>query len=419
MGNESQLHVSRMNHDPRRGVTPIIIPPVSGYTSELTPPITPYSLPSPSEASGIESPKQLDLFYTRRLATLNITPPPPDLRIDTSPANIQRDEFFLGEGAWSKVYATRQAIAVKTPQNKMSQEVIEKESRILHFISTVLPNAGIAQFRGFDPASSFLYMELVPSGTLESFVLRKAREFSDSQENILANLRRPIVQMGQWLFLAERLARVFIELKAVGVVHGDVKWNNILLREFVPSGREEDKAWATCGEKLYEPVVVDFSSGHLALDGKIPEAMSAVTAPFCAPELLQSFLKPSNHSHITPPLTPTATSVTQGVHPVPTFDSDLYSVALCLLAAAIGSEVYGNTGRYAPILVQQGNPIGFVKRDGRGMRVGKGGAVAAILEGCFGTSAEERTPVETVAGRVDEWREKWLEEGKGNPRWGC
>jgi hypothetical protein len=90
-----------------------------------------------------------------------------------------------------------------------------------------------------------------------------------------------------------------------------------------------------------------------------------------------------------------------------------------LLAAAVGSEVYGNAGKYVAICVRDGNPIGWLKRSDKGLRVGKGSAVADVLEGCFGKSAEGRTSVATVARRVGEWKKKWLEEGKGNPRWGC
>lgn len=154
--------------------------------------------------------------------------------------------------------------------------------------------------------------------------------------------------------------------------------------------------------RLWEPVLVDFSSSHVEREGEIPDAVSAVTTSFAAPELLQSFLKPV-------------------AHPVPSFGSDLYSLALSLLAAAVGSEVYANAGRHVGIYVRQGNPVGWVKADERGMRVGRGGVVAEVLEGCFGKTAEGRTGVEEVGVRVEGWKRKWWAEGRvsGNARWGC
>ncbi|KAG0131959.1 kinase-like domain-containing protein [Tuber indicum] len=345
---------------------------------------------------------------------------------------IQQRQFLLGEGAWSKVYAIRShKIAVKTPSTPASRGVIEKEAKILHYLATTLPDLKIAQFRGFDVSSSSLFMELVSMGTLEDFVEQRARELVVEKAeggNVMANMRRPVVGMGQWLFLAERLAAVFSQLKGVGVVHGDVKWSNILLREFRPtSGNPEDAAWAACKTKLYEPVVVDFSSGHFHLDGgELPEAVNAVTTAFCAPELLESFIsRPSTSgSQITPPVTPTSSSrasavTTAAPHPLPTFQSDLYSVALCLLAAAIGSEVYRNAGKFVGIYVRQGNPVGWVRGDERGLRIGRGCVVLDVLKDCFGKVAEERIDVGVVGRKAAGWREGWLGEGQDNSRWGC
>ncbi|PWW76711.1 hypothetical protein C7212DRAFT_363691 [Tuber magnatum] len=258
-----------MESNTRRKVMPIVIPPTCFYPpqppQEFTPPITPYSLTS---SSG--TPQDL----TTLLDAIPPPLPPPSTDVPTDPLIIQQRQFLLGEGAWSRVYAIRSHnIAVKTPSAPGGREVIEKEAKILHYLTTVLPDLKIARFRGFDVLSSSLFMELVSMGTLESFVERRARELAMEKEegrNALANMRRPVVGMGQWLFLAERLAGVFSRLKEVGVVHGDVKWSNILLREFRPAnGNPEDTAWAACRTKLYEPVVVDFSSGHFHLRARI------------------------------------------------------------------------------------------------------------------------------------------------------
>jgi serine/threonine protein kinase len=405
-----------MDHQLRRNMKPLIIPsPYTGTLPGLTPPITPRS---PLIHGNAGSP---DPYYEFRSRALHSVPPPPDSPLDASPAHIQQRELLLGEGAWSRVYAVRgRNLAVKTPINAMSREVIGKEAKILHFLSVVLPDTGIAEYHGYDVPSSSLFMQLVPDGTLESFVLAKAQQLEANGTGSLANLRRPVVGMSQWLFLAERLAAVFAALKRVGVVHGDVKWTNILLREFVPSEMECDRVWRDCSETLYEPVVVDFSSAHFILEDDPPEAVNAVTTSFCAPELLESFISrpPSRNDRLTPPATPTSPQCPTP-YPLPTFESDLYSVALCLLAAAVGSEVYRNAGRFVGIYVRQGNPIGWVKSDERGLRIGRGSVVASTLEGCFGKTAEGRTTVEVLEERANDWKEKWSLEGRSNPRWGC
>lgn len=239
-------------------------------------------------------------------------------------------------------------------------------------------------------------MELIPGGTLEAHL----------ESSTPVHIRAPAIGMPQWLFLAERLARTFSALKLANVVHGDVKLGNILLRPWAPSSDvDTDPIWSAYvqgGGKLLDPVVVDFSSAHVNIPYELPEAISAVTTEFAAPELLQSFLSVARH-------------------PLPTHASDLYSLALSLLAAAVGSEVYRNAGRHVGIYVRQGNPMGWVKADERGMKVGRGGAVSAVLEGCFGKTAEGRTGVEELGVRVEGWKKAWWSEGRmsGNPRWGC
>lgn len=352
--------------------------------SVITPPLTPSS---PSYSA----------FHPA-----NATPPQPDLSLLALPYTS-----LLGTGAWSRVYSLHGApIAVKTPINVPARAVLESEAKILSYVSSALaPSSGIAAFHGYDPATAAVYMELIPGGTLEAHLEHSAP----------THIRAPAVGMPQWLFLAEQLARTFSALKRANVVHGDIKLGNILLRPWTPSSSlpldvadaaaAADPIWSAYvrgGGTLLMPVVVDFSSAHVNLPCELPEAMSAVTTAFAAPELLQSFVSGPRH-------------------PLPTHASDLYSLALSLLAAAVGSDVYRNAGRHVGIYVRQGNPMGWVKADERGMKVGRGGVVSEVLEGCFGKTAEGRTGVEELGVRVEGWKKAWWSEGRmsGNPRWGC
>lgn len=318
----------------------------------------------------------------------------------------------FGNGAWSIVSPglfTRtkntepEIIAIKKPEQKKGIPILTSEAAILSYLSTPEPTCGVIPFYGFDKATTSLLLPAYPL-TLESFV-KTSHKFINSDENIsLSTLRCPVVKMRQWLFLAKRLCEGFVALKEKRVVHGDVKWGNVLLREYTLSP-EERKIWGGNDEKiLYEPLIVDFSSSHV--EPAEPKAISALTVAFCAPELLEAWLAP-----------------VEVAAPVPTFSSDLYSMALTLLTAAIGSDPYSiraATDARKGMWVKCGDPVGFVRSgDERGLRVRKGEVVDICLEGCFGKTREGRATVETVLERVESYIELWRAEGKGDDRWGC
>lgn len=322
----------------------------------------------------------------------------------------------FGHGVWSIVYrgffsrgssraADPEVIAVKKPGTKNAIPILRIEAAILSYLSTPVPTPGVIPFYGFDEVTTSLLMPAYPL-TLESFV-KDAHKFINSEENIsLSTLRCPVVKMRQWLFLARKLCQGFCALKAKRVVHGDIKWGNVLLREAaIPLG--EHGIWAERGQGgvLYEPIIIDFSSSQVISTDTEPKAVSALTIPFCAPELLERFLDPEGRQA-----------------PVPTFTSDLYSVALTLLTAAIGSDPYSvrmATDTTKASWAKCGDPVGFARGDERGLRVGRGGVVDSCLMNCFGKTAKGRADVETVLARVEGCIEKWVQEGKEDNRWGC
>ncbi|KAF8471162.1 kinase-like domain-containing protein [Kalaharituber pfeilii] len=272
---------------------------------------------------------------------------------------LYNDSSPYGFGAWSTVYralfipseneSQPIVIAVKKPSNEKAVPILKREAAILSYLSTPIPTPGAIPLLGFDEPTTSLLLPAHPL-TLESFV-RAANAEINSEENIsLSTLRCPVVRMQQWLLLAKKLCEGFVALKKRGVVHGDVKWANILLREYVISDRERGTWGIEDGGKkapLYEPIIVDFSSSHIETPGVTQEPISAITVPFCAPELLEAFSSPAGH-----PV------------PMPTFASDLYSVAITLLTAAIGSDPYsvrGASDARKGLWVKCGDPVGFAR----------------------------------------------------------
>ncbi|KAK6513463.1 hypothetical protein TWF281_005088 [Arthrobotrys megalospora] len=341
----------------------------------------------------------------------------------------------LGSGAWSNVYKgvlypksseKPLVIAVKRPLNNFSMPALKREAMILSHIHKKVSSSNthhsIIPFQGFDASTTSILMTALSGDNLEQFTSRCRASLPRDNANFNA-LKLPVVGITQWLFIAERLISAFSFLKAAGVIHGDVKPQNILTRPFDRKLLLDDDGgrydWISSEEAggLIEPVVADFSSSYIVnSQGKISdeeEAINAVTTIYCAPELLAAFL--------TPPTTPTKpTSSAQQVknepRPLPTFSSDQYGLCMTLLQCAIGSHPYSAAKMdiQRNMWVRQGDPMAFARADERGFRCRSGGAVDRLLRGCFGKTADGRVEVEELAKRVEglcgEWRGRKGEE---------
>ncbi|KAF3918798.1 hypothetical protein AA313_de0203691 [Arthrobotrys entomopaga] len=347
----------------------------------------------------------------------------------------------FGSGAWSNVYRGFLAspkpgeeslvIAVKQPLNNFSIPAIKREALILSSLQRKIDVSksyqSIIPFNGFDDSTNSILLAALPGDNLEQFTTRcRTSQPYDASFN---SRKLPIVGITQWLLISSRLISAFAFLKANGIIHGDVKPQNILTKKW---NGEKSYDWISPDEavSLIEPVVSDFSSAYL-LDstGHISdeeEAITAVTTIYCAPELLAAFL--------TPPTTPTkqytnlaATSsgnVTLAQppakksepRPLPTFSSDQYGLSMTLLQTAIGSHPYSAAKMdiQRNMWVRQGDPMGFARADEKGYRCRVGGAVDRLLRGCFGKTAEGRSGVEELGERIQvlcrEWRERNGEE---------
>ncbi|KAF3083773.1 hypothetical protein TWF706_001121 [Orbilia oligospora] len=350
----------------------------------------------------------------------------------------------LGSGAWSNVYkgilhskTTKKPllIAVKRPLNTFSIPALKREATILSHIhkrvgSSSNGHNSIIPFHGFDASTTSILMTALSGDNLEQFTTRCRTSLPRDTSNFNA-LKLPVVGITQWLFIAERLISAFAFLKSAGVIHGDVKPQNILTKPFDRSLLDGDNNgggkydWISEEETmgLVEPIVADFSSSYVVDSaGSISddeEAINAVTTIYCAPELLAAFL--------TPPTTPTkptsslsspSAQLKSDPRPLPTFSSDHYGLCMTLLQCAIGSHPYSAAKMdiQRNIWVRQGDPMAFARADERGFRCRNGGAVDRLLRGCFGKTAEGRVGVEELVGRIKglcgEWRER-----KGEDAW--
>ncbi|KAA8913507.1 kinase-like domain-containing protein [Sphaerosporella brunnea] len=371
-------------------------PPASEKTPNAkliaTPPTTPIASSSGTECGSV-SPR-FDAKITSHVAAarrraLFETPPSP---FGTCTEDIERGtRVRLGCGAWAEVVRGtlsspfgKAIVAIKQPCYPGADKILRQEAGVLSYITNTAPKDSIVRFLGFDAVHSTIVMEHVSGTTLAQFS-RESRLRRADRGGTTASRSEPVIGLHEWLDIAKQLADTFVHLKGIGVVHGDVTWHNVLMKE-TPTGS---------GVRL-NPVVIDFSSGHLEVDGYSPAAVSATTTAFCSPELLEAHIRRPS----TPPLGSTDKPMEEDHGPISTFASDLYGLAMTLLSSAIGSEVYENAGRHGGIYARQGQPLEWVRNGDSFLIVGVRSVVSKTLSGCFGRIAEKRIGVEELRDRI-------------------
>ncbi|KAH0558665.1 hypothetical protein GP486_004688, partial [Trichoglossum hirsutum] len=151
-----------------------------------------------------------------------------------------------GRGVWSvvyraghvpdnRIYAAKKVVAVKSPILQGSVSVLEHEALILTYLQPKIPSAQgqaegsrhIVSFLGYHTPTKSLVLESVPL-TLAGYSKAKAAE---AKKNFSPKtMRDPVVGMQAWLYIARELIGGLEFLQNRGVVHGDIKPTNILMR---------------------------------------------------------------------------------------------------------------------------------------------------------------------------------------------
>ncbi|KAJ5372544.1 hypothetical protein N7517_004550 [Penicillium concentricum] len=349
-------------------------PPLSAQVpASLTPPVTPIAKERPSQDSKA---KQAAPISKDNAGTLLFTD---DLEICHDDNNRS---FEFGRGVWSIVYkarsssrpqpnlpgtppsspvSTSQVLAVKAPLRRDARPVLKAEAITLtRLTQTQGHEQYIVPFHGYHAELGALVMTAVPN-SLATYIEEQSK-VARTRQPVTATMFEPVQGPASYQDLARKLIAGLNWLHRVGgVVHGDIKPHNILLR---PIDTEDGEEHAF----PYEPLFADFSATvdiPTQVDAPVDTtraSMSSFTPPFTAPEMLASL---------------TSTEM------APTPASDVFSLAATLLAAATGDLLlYPNMNHRLRLeMARAGHQIIDFTRSGMsGSRVPRNGFVERIVK---------------------------------------
>lgn len=372
--------------------TPCDAKPALKVSTNPTPPLTPVLTDDGSPTSFLGSPgsssgrNSVLLGPSSGLTSLREPIRSNDPREFEWDLEIQRDSrgnpIELGRGAWSIVYRavcheiepvspadsepmdsqalSGRVFAVKTPLRRDAHRILKAEASLLTRLSRIAGHENhLVPFQGYISQSHAMVMMEVPL-TLSSHIKEQA---AIAQEIFSTKtMFDPILGMSKWLEFSGRLVKGLAWLHdQAQVVHGDVKPQNILLRLRDPKYQEDTFP--------FDPLYMDFtSSDDLSSSETCPKdghgfALSALTPPFAAPELLTiAALKSPNLA--------------------PSKASDVFSLAVTLLTAVTGDlQLYPGAGSMQCLAMSRDGHrvLDFVRSGANCSRVPRKGPVESVL----------------------------------------
>ena len=313
-----------------------------------------------------------------------------------------------GRGAWSTVYraierhpgkipapltpplsppnSPKQAsinrlLAIKAPSRGDAHRILQQEARILTYLHS-FPEAAahLVPFHGYDQPLHSLIFSAIPLN-LESHVKQAARMARSNSST--KTMFDPVVGVSEWTRLAEHLIRGLTFLHSQNCVHGDIKPANILLQK--------------CSDDSITPLFCDFSSSRvIATSTKEPggedddeevEEVPAVTPDYTSPELLVGL-----HGR------------TPGMRAITTPASDVFSLGVTLLFAAIGESPYASARMEVQKLVmaREGRPLDFARSGEGAVRVMTGKLVDRVVKMGVEKEVKKRVGVKEWLSRIEE-----------------
>ena len=328
---------------------------------------------------------------------------PEEPKIYSTRYQIDRE---LGHGAWSNVYRAfelkqttitptslppspptspeskfqkpqAKILAVKIPSERMAHPILKKEACILTYLYSHNQAASyLVPFHGFDTSTHGIVMDAIPS-SLEAFM-----KSSSNAKLTTKTMFDPIIGAKNWASLAKQLITGLAFLQDRQCIHGDIKPANILIRSDESTG-------------AHTPLYCDFSSARVQSPNLLDaiEEVTAVTKDYLSPELLTSLLGRN------------------GERAIATFASDIFALAVTLVAAAIGASPYA----FAQVEIQklsmakEGRPIDFARQGENGSRIMKNRAVDRIVGPAVARNPGERINLGAWVKLTDEVLKGWGE----------
>lgn len=226
---------------------------------------------------------------------------------------------LVGQGSYSYVYTVSSTISstsnkdlpfvLKFAKSQHKSKVILQEALTLAYLQYVSPltsDSHIIPFYGLTYINKSHFRRLRSNECVPGILLPKCEMNLYNFNSTVSSKLSLIGKKEIWRKLLTQMANALKTLKGNGIIHGDIKTANILITT-TPSLNE-----GHCNN--FDFYLADFTSAfHI---NQLPTDLNT-TVEYCAPELIDNS---SDH--------------------VPTFETDLYAVGLCLLSFISQHEPY-------------------------------------------------------------------------------